>query len=161
MAISVIIITVAVPSFSSFIRNGQLATQSNDLMTALNLARSEAIKRNNRISVCASSNGSTCASSTNWATGWLVFLDETGTTGVLDGTDELLKAHEALDGSTTLTSSSSSAVTFVSTGYKSDYDDSSPTTITFTLSHPSCSGEQKRTITITPFGRIELVRESC
>ncbi|NOY67755.1 MAG: prepilin-type N-terminal cleavage/methylation domain-containing protein [Gammaproteobacteria bacterium] len=53
-----IIITLAIPGFRSFIQNNRIVTQTNGLVTSLILARSEAIKRGTRVSVCASSDSS-------------------------------------------------------------------------------------------------------
>jgi type IV fimbrial biogenesis protein FimT len=75
LAIAGILLAVAVPNFISFVQNSRLTSQANDLVTALNYARSEAIKRGVRTAVCSSTNGTSCAASTTWDTGWLVFVD--------------------------------------------------------------------------------------
>jgi prepilin-type N-terminal cleavage/methylation domain-containing protein len=43
LAIAAILLTTAIPSFREIIRNNQLTTQANNLVTALHLARSEAV----------------------------------------------------------------------------------------------------------------------
>ncbi len=53
LAVSAIIVTVAVPSFASFIRSQRASTQANDLLVSLTFARSEALKRGVPISVCS------------------------------------------------------------------------------------------------------------
>jgi type IV fimbrial biogenesis protein FimT len=47
-----IVMTMAVPSFSTFIKNNQLTTQANDMVSTINLSRTEAIKRRDRITIC-------------------------------------------------------------------------------------------------------------
>ena len=42
------------------------------LVLALQMGRSEAAKRGQSITVCASADGDTCSGATNWATGWIV-----------------------------------------------------------------------------------------
>ncbi len=161
ISVAAILVFVAVPSFGAFMRNSQLSGYSNTFYIGLRLARSEALKRNAKVSICASSNGTTCSSSTDWATGWVVFTDSAGVAGVLDATDELLKTHEAFAGSTTLVSGGETSVKYNSRGWRTDYDSGGAANIIFTLTHPSCEGDQKRTITISPMGTVEIARVSC
>jgi type IV fimbrial biogenesis protein FimT len=161
MTLALVLIFVAVPSFTTFIRNSQFVTQANDLFSALSFTRSEAIKRNMPVAICATEDGGGCSGSSNWSTGWMVFTDATGTAGVYDATDELISVHEGLQGETTLTASRSSAIRFISSGFTSEYNSGSAATTTFDLTHPKCSGDQRRVITVTPYGRIHVTREAC
>lgn len=52
LAVAVIIATIAVPNFKLLIQDNRTVTQTNALISALNLARSEAIKRGGNVSVC-------------------------------------------------------------------------------------------------------------
>lgn len=70
MAVAAILLTVAVPNFQLFVMNNRMASQANDLITAFNLARSEAVKRAVNVTVCASSNGTSCTG--GWNQGWIV-----------------------------------------------------------------------------------------
>lgn len=75
VVIAAIMAAVAAPSFSSFIQSTRLTSTMAQLTGDLNRARSEAIKRNSRILVCAHAvNGTTC-SGTSWNNGWLVCYD--------------------------------------------------------------------------------------
>lgn len=68
-----ILAALAGPSFTSFINSTRLSSTTQLLMSDLNQARSEAIKRNVHVLVCTPNNAQTdCAASTNWQTGWLV-----------------------------------------------------------------------------------------
>lgn len=71
LVIAAIVLTFAIPSFQTVFQNNRLATQANELVTAMNLARSEAIKTGQPVSVCASSNGTACVGT--WVQGWRVF----------------------------------------------------------------------------------------
>ncbi len=101
MVVVGILITAGVPGLVSLIKNNRLATDSNDFVTALYLARSEAVKRNTRITLCKSSDGSACASTGSWEMGWIVFVDDDAD-GSKDVGEELLRVHDALAGTTTL-----------------------------------------------------------
>ncbi len=67
VAIAAILATVAMPSFTNVIIGNQLTSINNELVGALNLARSEAIKRNQQVVI--EKTGS------NWNDGWRVFVD--------------------------------------------------------------------------------------
>lgn len=70
VALIAIVVALAYPSFVSVINNNRLAGATNDLIGDLQYARSEAIRRNTRVSVCASADGSTCGGG-SWAN-WVV-----------------------------------------------------------------------------------------
>lgn len=79
MALAAILITIGVPSFNEAINNSRLTANTNAFVAALNLARSEAIKRSIRVTVCKSSNGLCCdTSGTGYEQGWIVFADPDG-----------------------------------------------------------------------------------
>jgi type IV fimbrial biogenesis protein FimT len=52
IAVAGILLGIAVPSFTAMTVNSRLTTQTHDLIAAVNLARSEAIKRNGSVSLC-------------------------------------------------------------------------------------------------------------
>ncbi len=101
LAVFAITVTFAIPNFREFIQNNRLISQTNDVSSTLHLARSEAVKRKLTISICGSSNGTSCNSS-SWEQGWIVFSD-VDADGVVDaGTDEILRVVGALSGANTL-----------------------------------------------------------
>lgn len=54
IAILAIVASIAVPGFTEVVRQNRATTLANDMVSALNLARSEAVKRNARVSVSPS-----------------------------------------------------------------------------------------------------------
>jgi len=80
LVVAVVLLTIGVPSFNEFLKKNRLATTTNQFVTTLNLARSEAITRGIRITVCKSSDGATCVTTGSWDQGWIVFTDENNTT---------------------------------------------------------------------------------
>lgn len=71
VAVMGILAAIAAPNMTALINANRLSGQAGELTTTLQLARSEAVRRNARVTVCPSSNGTTCASSTAW-TRWIV-----------------------------------------------------------------------------------------
>lgn len=76
LLVASIILTMAVPGFRGLIQNNRAATQSNELISALSLARSEAVKRGARVSVCPTANQTSCTAGVDWSIGWMVFVDQ-------------------------------------------------------------------------------------
>ena len=71
LTIAAILATIAAPSFSRFINDTRQSSTITELVSALNHARSEAIKRNTWVLVCPrDATGNDCG--TNWTNGWVV-----------------------------------------------------------------------------------------
>lgn len=67
--VAVILVGIAIPSFSNMINRNRLVTHTNDVVMAMQLARSEAITRNSTMTFCraAAVNSTNCAgSAANW-----------------------------------------------------------------------------------------------
>ena len=75
LAIGAILTLIAVPSMSGFLSSQKVSSLSAVFLSSLNLARSEAIKRNARAVLCRSANGLSCGGSGGWEQGWIVFHD--------------------------------------------------------------------------------------
>lgn len=71
VAVMTILAAIAAPSMTGLINANRLSGQAGELTATIQLARSEAIRRNARVTVCPSSNGTSCVSSTSW-TRWIV-----------------------------------------------------------------------------------------
>lgn len=69
---------MAMPSLRDLVRNQRIKTAASDVYASLVYARSESIKRGQFVSLCASTDGAACAGATDWATGWIVFVDPDG-----------------------------------------------------------------------------------
>ncbi len=69
MSIAAILLAAGVPSFRSLIQNQRMTATVNDFFAAINLTRSEAIQRGTRVDLVP-------ADATDWAKGWIVFVDE-------------------------------------------------------------------------------------
>ncbi len=120
LAIAAVIVGVAAPSFSTMIQDNRLSAQSLDFVAALNLARSEAIKRRVRVTLCMSTNGQDCTNAGNWGQGWIVFVDNNGNRIRENGApdDIILRIHGALAGNNRLTGNVSiaNAITYLPSG---------------------------------------------
>lgn len=99
-----VLLTVGVPALKTFMQSGQLVASTNELLSAFHIARSESVKSNARVTICSSTNGTSCSDSTSWREGWIVFIDRDGngdgdevvcTAAGAAGGDCLLRVHDA------------------------------------------------------------------
>lgn len=90
-----LLLLVAVPSFNNAMLGSKLSAFANSFTASAQLARSEAIKRNAAITMCASSDGATCAGAGGWQQGWIVFNDKDGD-GTINGTETRVSYQQAL-----------------------------------------------------------------
>ena len=156
IAVLGILLAVGVPSFQSTVDSNRLAAQTNSLVTALNLARSEAVKRGQPVSVCASTNQTTCSGATAWTTGWIAFTDANGAAGTLNAPgDTVLQAWQALSGPAEL----NSTVAYVQ--YQPTGRSVAPVAVSFQLRKPGCSGPYSRTISVAVTGRVDSEKVNC
>ncbi len=152
LAVAAIIVTIAVPGFRTIIQNNRASAQANELLSGLMLARSEAIKNGAQVTICSSTDQATCAASTNWATGWIVFSDDDND-GTWDAGETIIRVWDALKGAPTLTAGGNN-VQYLGTGLAT-------TTTTFTLTMPDCQGDQVRIITVNATGRAQVTTMAC
>lgn len=107
LVITILILSIglalSIPSMSSMVNKNRADSHRNELYTSLLLARSEAAKSGSTVSLCPTTNASSCvANSSNWKPGWLIFIDDNGD-GSYDSTDDvILRVQEALSGELTL-----------------------------------------------------------
>jgi type IV fimbrial biogenesis protein FimT len=96
VAILAILTTLAAPSMGNLVRDQRVKTAVGDVHAALMFARSEAIKRNVYVGMCAmTDDGWGCQNSTDWARGWIVYLDADGN-GYPGAVADVLKRQDAL-----------------------------------------------------------------
>jgi type IV fimbrial biogenesis protein FimT len=84
IAVLAIVLAMAVPAFAALINGNRLVAQANELVASLQLARSEAVRRNAKVVLCRSSDGSSCAGAGVAWSGWIVRVSSSG---------ELLRAN--------------------------------------------------------------------
>lgn len=146
IAVATILLTVAAPNFRDFLLNSRLTSQTNDFVLALAYAKSEAVKRNASVTVCSRNNNASCANSTTWDTGWLVFVDNNAD-GTVNGADVVTQVRADLEGNNTLRAGVRQRVTFRNTGYALGFND------TFRLCDARGAGDA-RSVVVSAQGRV-------
>ena len=78
VSIVAILLAVGVPSYKSVTTANRISSEVNGLLGDLQLARSQAIKQGQPVTVCVSRDGATCTGGAAWSNGWIVFSDPNG-----------------------------------------------------------------------------------
>lgn len=143
ITIGAVLVLTGVPSFLSFVQNNRATTDTNDLVTALNLARNTATQRGAIVSVCSSSNGATCTSDVDWSSGWIV----------LGPGNEILRSWPARSAAGVLVGNAGT-IQFQPRG-------SAAAASLFQVRVPSCTGNQGRDVRVNVAGRVAVTRVNC
>jgi type IV fimbrial biogenesis protein FimT len=162
VVVAAVLLTVAVPSFRAIIQNNRLAGQTNEFVTALSVARSEAVKRGVRVTVCRTNDGaasSPCNRGSSWADGWIVFLDP-DKDGQPNSAADVLRVAEALPDGLSATGNANVAdyVSYLSTGVTaltSGAFQAGTVTICSTETHKG------RAVVISAIGRARVDETTC
>lgn len=78
IAIAALLVVLSGASFGSWIPRYQQRNAAAALAEALQVARSEALRRNVRVDLCPSLDQSTCDPAGRWDAGWITFVDDNG-----------------------------------------------------------------------------------
>lgn len=109
LVIAGILYLYGLPAMREVITNIRVISTANELEASLNFARSEALGRYGRVTLCASTNGTACVSADEdeWEVGWIIYFDQGGTDGLdppsdppAETDDEILRVYEAVDNMT-------------------------------------------------------------
>lgn len=96
IAIMSMTIAIGLPSFQSIIASTRLTSATNAMVSALQLARFEALKQHKTVVV---------TKNTSWQNGWIVFVDANGN-NVQDTTETTLSSFDKLNDTITTSQSS-------------------------------------------------------
>lgn len=151
-----ILLAVGVPSYKYVTTANRVAAEVNGLLGDLQFARSEAIKEGQTISLCPTSDGAHClTTSSTWQTGWLVFLDVNGDGIITAGTDQLLRVQKPFSGSDTFqVDNGLTYVTFNRDGFMMNLAGG----VTFTLHDATSNANYTRCLSATIVGALSTQR---
>jgi type IV fimbrial biogenesis protein FimT len=155
LAVGAIILTIGVPALNSMMSSNRAAGNANDLVNALRLARSEAVKRGEGVTVCASDANNAVCSGADWQNGWLVFTDPDNDRVYAAADDTLIRVWQAPEGGMTFDGSTPNTIRFLSSGELSGAE------IDFAFKMSDCVGNQARTLSISRMGRTEINSSTC
>ena len=152
IAISVMAILIfgGVPSFIQLIRDTSVSTQSNSLVAAIGLARSEAVRRGVDVHLTAVTDDK---NETAWSNGWVIWVDSDNDNA--RESSEVLRNYKSPDGELVLDKNVTDIV-FNSQGEIRGGD-----IYTFQLKPLGCQAQEKREIKIKSTGRPSITKVDC
>lgn len=128
LAVAGVLATIAVPNMRTFIQNNRLSGASNDLLRSYEIARSEAIKRQQTVVVCASTDptSDTPACSYGNFNGWIVFQD-TNSNWQWDAGEAVIERHGLLDSNLQVRKDNDGIGSYASSGFANPAGAKTPT----------------------------------
>jgi len=157
LAVALVLVLVGVPQFRSMLAGNRAAVDANKIVVAMQLARSEAVKRNLPVSVCGKNSGGNDCSSGDWAQGIVVFVDPAG--GVIGNVDvaaDIVRILDAPGGNPVIVDDGD----FL----RFDIDGSlerPAAPFEFTMHQDGCVGRNQRTIRVSATGQVDVVAGNC
>ena len=152
LTIASILVMAGAGSFRNVTTQNRIAGEVNGLLGDLQFARAEAIKEGRPVTACASTNGTTCAATTSWDTGWIVFSDPNGNQTV-DAGEPVLRAQRPFAGGDTLQADNAiTAVTYNRQGFAFGL----PGTVTLALHEPTSNPAWVRCLAISIVGQLQI-----
>ncbi len=143
LAIVAAVLVLVPPGMAQLALTTNLKSYSHEMLSSLYLTRSEAIKRNVPVTLCVSTDGSTCAGSGSWAEGWIIRAP--------DGT--VIKRQQAIPDGFSMSGSGSGTDTIV---FQPSGAASTSTDITVCRQTPVV-GNQERVVRVAPTGRARVI----
>ncbi len=167
LAIAGVLLTIAIPNIRDFLKNNKMTGVANDMLTALTIARSESIKLQQAVAVCASTNpkdpNPTCTVGT-FSPGWVVWVDANNN-GLHDNGERVIMAREALDTGISAVANNSYLVSYAPSGFAQTNPGGRNTTTQIAMCddrhNAASAGAQSaaRGLTISPTGRGRVTRD--
>lgn len=151
MTIAAILIGVGLPSFRYVTTSNRMSGEINNLLGDLQFARSEALKEGQTVTVCSSTDGNNC-SSTSWELGWIVFSDPTAAQTTANNL--ALRVQKAFLGGDTLKFDNAiNAISFNREGFANEPLAFAPPALTATLHDKKATRAWTRCLVVTA-GRV-------
>ncbi|MDG2524560.1 Tfp pilus assembly protein FimT/FimU [Stenotrophomonas sp. HITSZ_GD] len=153
IAVLAILVAIAFPSFEATFRSNRVATTNNALLSALSMARSEAVRNTRGGGVCASADGEGCNG--NWSNGWIAFADNDGSGDFTDG-DTVINFTQ-LNPKMEADGDGVDVIAFNSRGMRVSTADQA-----IVLRPTTCGGQElQRTVNVSPTGTVRVTKGNC
>ena len=102
LAVAGVLLVIAIPNVSGWIADYEVMNEARQLAGIMGVARSEAIRRGERVNLCKSADRLRCDPGASWADGFIVFVDA-DVDGQVGGAEPILQVVEAVRSNVTVT----------------------------------------------------------
>ncbi len=163
IAIAVILTGLAAAPMSKMFASNRVQTEASSFVSDLMLARAEAVKRGQGVSLCASSNGTTCLGTNTWNSGWIIYPDATQCNPAPTPSTTIatpIRVRKSFKGSDTLVAkapATNACVSFNREGFASNLGTA---TLVFTLHTSDNATQATRCVAIGLGGRVSTLTTS-
>jgi len=156
-----IVATIAMPSLYQGIQGSRLASQANSFKGILAMARSEAVKRAVRVTMCKSTDGVNCNNAAaGWETGWIMFADNDNSGTRNPATEPLITSESSMPPNYTLRGNGTMGnyISYVASGMTRDSNNAllGGTMRLCDNSYPGKLGVARRDVIINFSGRARI-----
>jgi type IV fimbrial biogenesis protein FimT len=158
--IAAILFGIGIPSYKYVTTSSRVSTEVNELLGDMQLARAEAIKEGQTVTVCpANANGTGCSGTTNWAGGWIVFSDFNADGAVETGppnNDMVIRYQAAFGGTDTFGTQNelNNWVSFNRDGFATNLNQTDADHLLFTLQTTPVVAQWTRCLEVTMAGQM-------
>jgi type IV fimbrial biogenesis protein FimT len=184
LAVAIVLLAIGIPAFQGMEANNRAVALAQGLVSALTLARTEAVGRGVPVAVCGKKSpgpgnlecldsisdadkpcpiDDATASNNPWCNGWLVFVDTISSgsdLGTRQTSEELIRAFPRPRGGPTI-KASAVFVRFASQGFLNDGSVNPPAALNFQLAQTGSSASQTRCVTVASLGQPRTERVAC
>jgi type IV fimbrial biogenesis protein FimT len=157
IGILAVLLTIAIPSFTSTIINYRLTSISNTFVASAQLARSEAIKRNGKVTMCKSADGLTCTTAGGWEQGWILYQD-VNNNGAINSPDDVIIHTESAAAANFSMTFVDNYISFIATG-GTELINGAPQFGTVKLCSQSAPVGPARQMVINAVGRLRVAKD--
>jgi type IV fimbrial biogenesis protein FimT len=177
VALVAVVTAIAIPNFRDLIARNNIASQMNEFIATLHLARVTAIQRGKYVTICRTTNdidprpvcnGSSLSAATtgtvsrlqeNWATGWAVFVedDPSGTLYTIDSGDTVVKRIPARPDNYFILNSITTTAQHITYNPQGNFAGGNTSGLRFGFSSSSASSDTQRSVCVTRGGSIRTV----
>ena len=157
LAVAAILLSIAVPSFTTFIQNNRITSATNLVVAHLQFARSEAVSKGQSVVVARTS-----STAKDLSQGWTIYTDGGATVGGSAFTaseDTLLKSFEGYGSSNITVNTGAAGNSWIAFNSRGLLGEGAGTSVVIAI----CDDRgvtQGRLITVSPTGRSQITRST-
>jgi type IV fimbrial biogenesis protein FimT len=159
VSIAGILLAIGVPSYKYVTNSNRVSAEVNGLLMDMQFARSEALKEGRTVTVCPATAALTCAGTTSWESGWIVFMD-INNNGQVDNPAEVILRNQPSFAATKDKFTSDNNVQFVTFNREGFASGLTPPTgyVTVTLHDKTAGSQWTRCLQINTIGKLRTER---
>jgi type IV fimbrial biogenesis protein FimT len=120
-----VLLGIGIPNFRDFLRSSRISGATNDIVTDLSAARSEAVKRRVPVTLCKSRDGATCEEDNDPFDRWIIFVDDADPAavsandgnGAVNGGEQVLRRREVASSITVKVNANARRIVYRPSGF--------------------------------------------